>query len=255
MLRPQTEKLWNRLRAEPLLAGFVLVGGTALTLRVSHRLSEDLDFAFADGARLPRQRLNALQLALEAEGTPLARNDDAAAADEFEIAGMELHDHQQDFVASGAVKLTFFCPEPEVLRVLQKNPDEGRGPRVAELAELFALKSLLTASRSRLRDWIDLWTLLEHHGFTMKQFHDVFDRAGVPTAREIALRRLASGTTPMHDPGYEALAEADLTLPSRAALREYFAKAVQKMETEAASRAWHPPTRPEAAAHRRLPSA
>ena len=252
MLRPQTEKLWNRLRAEPLLAGFVLVGGTALALRISHRLSEDLDFAFAAGTRLPLQRLNALQLALEAEGTPLARNDDAAAADEFEIAGMELHDHQQDFVAADAVKLTFFCPEPEVRRVLDQHPDEGGGPRVAELAELFALKSLLTASRSRLRDWFDLWTLLEHHGFTMQQFHDVFDRAGVPTTREIALRRLASGTTPVHDPGYEALGAAGRALPSHAALRDYFAQAVQRMETDEARQAWIPP---RSVARRKPPSA
>ena len=240
MLRPETEKLWLRLRAEPLLAGFVLVGGTALTLHLGHRLSEDLDFVFVRGERLPRRALDALWLKLEGDGRKIVRNDDPAAADEFEIAGGDLHDFQQDFVADDAVKFSFFCPEPEVLRVLDKTSAE-HGPRLATLDELFALKSLVTASRSRLRDWLDLWTLIERRGYTMRQFHMTFDRAGVPTSRETALRRLASGTTPIHDPGYEALAAAGQRLPSPMELRKYFAAAIRRLEEDMAREAWRPP--------------
>lgn len=237
MLRPDTAKLWERLQAEPLLTGFVLVGGTALALHIGHRLSEDLDFVWQRSERLPRRAVNALQLTLESDGRKVVRNDDPAALDEFEIDGGDLHDHQQDFLVDDAVKLSFFCPEPEVLRVLEP-VGEGSGPRVTTLDELFALKSLVTASRSRQRDWFDLWTLLEHHGYGMRDFHAVFERAGVPTTRETALRRLASGTTPLHDPGYEALAVAGRTLPSLEELQGYFSKAVRELEEALADEQW-----------------
>lgn len=45
-LPAETRQLWLALMHEPLLRGFVLIGGTALTLRIGHRLSEDLDFAY-----------------------------------------------------------------------------------------------------------------------------------------------------------------------------------------------------------------
>jgi hypothetical protein len=45
LLPTATEKVWDFLRTQPALAGFVLVGGSALALRIHHRRSEDLDMA------------------------------------------------------------------------------------------------------------------------------------------------------------------------------------------------------------------
>src|ERR1019366_6872590 len=56
LLPPATEKVWNYLREQPVLAGFILAGGSALSLLIRHRLSEDLDFVCLQ-PRLPRQRL------------------------------------------------------------------------------------------------------------------------------------------------------------------------------------------------------
>ena len=50
---PETERVWKFLKDEPSLAGFVLVGGTALALRLGHRRSEDLDLI--SNALLTRQ--------------------------------------------------------------------------------------------------------------------------------------------------------------------------------------------------------
>jgi nucleotidyltransferase AbiEii toxin of type IV toxin-antitoxin system len=47
--------LWQEMRTTP--AGFVLYGGTALTLRLGHRRSEDFDF-FSTGAFEPMQLLS-----------------------------------------------------------------------------------------------------------------------------------------------------------------------------------------------------
>lgn len=228
-----TQRLWDRLRSEPQLAEFVLVGGTALTLRIDHRLSEDLDFMFAGGEQLPRPRLDQLVRRLATEGVHLQRNDDPAAVDEFEIAGMDLHRYQQDFLADGSTKVSFFVPDREAQCVLK--PGTNDGPRVAELEEVFALKSLLTAKRSRTRDWYDLWVLMENHGFTMADLRTAFDVANVPTLRETAMRRLHAGTVPLHDPGYAALEKGPHPLPTIDQLRAYFRRAVEAAEVKAAA--------------------
>ena len=53
MLPPETERLWHRLEHDPLLAGWYLIGGTALSLLIGHRQSEDLDLAWPGGGKLP----------------------------------------------------------------------------------------------------------------------------------------------------------------------------------------------------------
>jgi hypothetical protein len=57
VLSPETEKLWEFLKPDTALSGFVLVGGSALALRINHRRSEDLDLAFL-GQKLPRKALD-----------------------------------------------------------------------------------------------------------------------------------------------------------------------------------------------------
>jgi hypothetical protein len=59
LLPPDTERIWSYLKEQAGLAGFILVGGSALALRISHRLSEDLDFAWIE-SRLPLARLEAI---------------------------------------------------------------------------------------------------------------------------------------------------------------------------------------------------
>ena len=46
MLPVETERVWEFLKEQPALAGFVLIGGTALAPRIGHRRTEDLDLAY-----------------------------------------------------------------------------------------------------------------------------------------------------------------------------------------------------------------
>ena len=177
MLPPATEQVWNYLREQPSLHGFVLIGGSALALLIQHRLSEDLDFVYPQ-TRLPRQRLNTLTKLAGEAGVGFQRNDNEAAAEEFATGGMELHDYQQDFVVNGIVKVSFFTPDPPLQRVLAA-PAEAT-VRVASLSELFKAKCLVSALRSKSRDWLDLYLLLRDHGFTMRDYRAAFIEAGSP---------------------------------------------------------------------------
>ncbi len=205
MLRADTLELWRWLEGQPALQGFVLVGGSALALRLQHRVSEDLDFAWP-GVRLPRLRLDALLRLAGERGLQAQRRDDPGALDEFEIAGMDLHDYQQGFLVNGGVKLSFFAADEGLARMLA-GAEKASCARLATLDELFASKALVTAQRSKTRDWFDLYILMTQHGKTLEDMKEVFQKAGVSTQWDTTLQRLCSGQPSRHDEGYEHLIE------------------------------------------------
>src|SRR5437016_12951065 len=110
MLKPETEKVWRFLKKQPVLAGFVLLGGSALAIHLRHRFSEDLDFAYP-AARLPRPRLDALRRLAVEGGFDFQPHDDPVAVAEFANGGLDLLDYQEDFLANRIVKVSFFAPE------------------------------------------------------------------------------------------------------------------------------------------------
>lgn len=231
MLRPDTERIWHHFEHQAALAGFILIGGSAITLHISHRLSEDLDFAWT-GTRLPRAQLDTLRQISAATGITFQRDDDPAAADEFEIAGMELHDFQQDFVVGGNVKVSFFTTDEPLSRVLTGAQHET-GPRIATMDELFASKCLITATRSKSRDWFDLYFLMNGHGFTLDDFHAAFVKAGIPGQFDIAMQRLCSGRPSLNDEGFEQIAPH---APSLAEMRDFFVRQRDAYEQAVAKR-------------------
>jgi hypothetical protein len=108
LLPPETEKVWKFLAEQPSLAGFVLIGGAALVLRMAHRTSKDLDLAFPK-LDLPRAKIDELIEIAKSAGLTFEPNDNQADRDEAFNAGMELRYYQQDFVVNKAVKISFFC--------------------------------------------------------------------------------------------------------------------------------------------------
>lgn len=233
MLPAETARAWRALEKEPLLADAILVGGTALALRIQHRLSEDLDFLFPS-VRLPRTKLRACVQKLMAAGWRVAPADDAASFEEFLISGMDLHDYQQDFLLDDQTKISFFAGDAAALKLLSSAPHPS-GPRVAELQEVFALKAILSASRSKSRDWFDLYVLLRDHGFTIHHFAQAFTVAGLTTSLPTAFSRLCTGHPGNHDEGYSALLP-DAPTPEQ--LSAFFRKQRDVYEAAEAARAF-----------------
>ena len=231
MLLPTTENVWNFLREQPALAGFVLAGGSALALIIRHRRSEDLDFVYPE-TRLPRKRLDALCGLAHEAGFDFQHNDNEAAAHEFALGGLELHDYQQDFLVNGDVKVSFFTPDEALRRVLS-----GRGEakvRIATLAELFKAKSLVSAVRSKTRDWLDLYLLMRDHGFSIRDYQAAFQEAGSPAQCDTGLTRLCSGVPQRDDEGYSHLLQ---DAPSLDEITTFFRAQREKLEVESAAEA------------------
>lgn len=229
MLPPETEKTWHFLSTQRALAGFVLVGGSALALRIHHRLSEDLDLAWP-APQLPRARIDALRHSADETGFTFKRNDDETAAREFAEGGLALHDYQQDFLVHGLVKVSLFAPDPPMVRILAGQPSET-GPRLATLQEIFQTKCLVSAVRSKSRDWIDLFLLLRDHGFTLHDYAAVFAASGDEAQRAIGLSRLCSGVPQKDDEGYVHLLDR---APSLEEMKAFFVARRNEWEIETA---------------------
>lgn len=239
MLPAATEHVWHYLKEQRLLGGFVLVGGSALALRIRHRLSEDLDFAFPE-LKLPRTRLEALLRQAAEAGHDFQRDDDEAALLDFTQGGGELHDYQQDFLVNGSVKVSFFAPEAGLARVLQKPAEQT--PRIATLPELFKTKCLVSAVRSKTRDWLDLYLLMREHGFSMRDYKSAFREAGAENQCDIGLSRLCSGVPQLNDEGYAHLLTEP---PTPDQMKAFFIAQRDAVEIETAAeaaRSRNPPT-------------
>jgi hypothetical protein len=231
VLPPATEHVWSFLKDQPVLGGFVLIGGSAMALRIGHRLSEDLDFAWVE-PRLPRVRLDALRRAAEAGGFDFERQEHEAAVVEFAEAGLDILDYQQNYLVNHGVRVSFFAPERPLASVLTGAPEPK--VRVATLAELFKAKSLVSAQRSKTRDWLDLYLLLKEHGFTLQDYRAAFVEADVASQCDTGLSRLCSGVPQSDDEGYAHLLPHPPTLVE---MRAFFTARRDEFEIELASKA------------------
>ncbi|HMC28256.1 MAG TPA: nucleotidyl transferase AbiEii/AbiGii toxin family protein [Verrucomicrobiae bacterium] len=231
MLPQETEGVWHFLREQPALAGFILIGGTALALRLKHRRSEDLDLAFLE-FRLPKARLEALRHAAAQAGFDFQPDDDEAAVQEFALGGMELHDYQEDFIINSAVRVSFFVADAPLTKVLAGAPENR--VRLATLPELFKSKCLVSALRSKTRDWLDLYLLLREYGFSIRDFRQAFREAGVEEQCDIALSRLCTGVPQRDDEGYAHLLENP---PSLEEMKKFFIEQRNLLEIQCAEEA------------------
>jgi len=231
MLPPQTERVWEFLSVQPSLAGFILIGGTALAMRIKHRRSEDLDLAFPELC-LPRIRLEALRHAAIQNQFEFGPDDDESALQEFAFSGMDLHDYQQNFLVNGTVRISFFVPDAAVAKALSAEPTDR--VRVATLPELFKTKCLVSALRSKTRDWLDLYLLLREHGFTIRDFRQTFRDARVESQCDLALSRLCSGVPQRDDEGYAHLLSNP---PSIEQMKAFFIEQRNLLEIESAAEA------------------
>lgn len=231
LLPPATEAVWNVLGKSRALAGFTLVRGTALALRIRHRISEDLDFAWASG-RLPRRRILVAMEEVETAGLTYERADDPGAVEEFVDSGLDLHDYQQDFLVSGSsggTKVSFFDAHAGLVRVLVESAEDV--PRVATVREIFATKALVSAQRSRTRDWFDLYVLMRDHGFTLRDYVAAFERAKQPLGLDIGINRLCSGHPDRADEQFQMIEGAP---PSVEEMRDFFVGRRDAWERESA---------------------
>jgi predicted nucleotidyltransferase component of viral defense system len=205
----------------------VLVGGSALAMQINHRESEDLDFAWPQ-ARLPRLKLEKLKESLpEIEFQP---ETDPIRLREADDADLDLRDFMQNHVLD-ETRVQFFAPDKEERTILEAAA--GDRVNIATVEQIFAMKALVCAKRSKSRDWFDLYILMRDHGYTFDQFHQVFMDTGAKYSYDVAVSRLCSGRPPATDEGYHSLTPNP---PSIVTMNEFFTERKNAYEVATAER-------------------
>jgi len=145
-LRQETIPVFEAVSQMDAIKGLYLCGGTAQSLQMKHRKSEDLDFELL-GLRKERPMLDFSSISNEVTSVfPDCRK-------EF------LSKDQLQIFVNGNVKLSFFRPQNPV-------PELGRGfvynnIVTPSLQELLGMKLFTIAVRSAFRDYYDIYALLK----------------------------------------------------------------------------------------------
>lgn len=200
-LPPRTLAVLERLSSRSDLAGFTLIGGTALALQQGHRMSEDLDLAWTDG-ELPLQVVRKIIQELPQEN-PAIDLIDPVEKDLADDAGMYLAAHQQDWKIDG-VKVTFFTPKQRAADII----NEGSKIRIGNLDvatedTLFALKSVVLLDRTASRDLFDLWWFYNHYNKSPAETLKIMRQHDPHLSVDMHLDKIAPKRLPMTDPGFE----------------------------------------------------
>lgn len=145
------------------ISDYLLIGGTALTLSLAHRISEDLDFT------VPSKKLNKAQIAqiiayLEAKGHTAVYNTPQDQLEDAIEHGLDLDDYLQNWLVDG-VKVQFFAfcdydvDRELIAHSLQVAPRLGH-VKVADTRTIFHTKCIALTDRIKSRDIFDLWWLM-----------------------------------------------------------------------------------------------
>lgn len=124
---------------------FTLVGGTALSLQIGHRQSEDLDFIY-DGEKIP---------------TTILKREISKKFPTYKLIREE-RDYQLDFLIE-QVKVTFFSSGAVLIPFRVMNFSEKyRKINIANINIIAVLKMATLAQQNTIRDYYDLYFISKH---------------------------------------------------------------------------------------------
>lgn len=163
-LAPHTGKVFEAISKLECIKPFTLVGGTALSLQIEKRQSEDLDFMkwlFKRGEE-PDINWPAIKMELDSIGT----------ISDFEVGGFDF----AIFNFEG-VKLSFYAAPRK------KVPSMTRIPYlnnlfIADIESIGAMKMEAMLRRAKFRDYYDIYSILQAGGDINKMISAAIEHSG-----------------------------------------------------------------------------
>lgn len=188
-----------------------LAGGTALSLQIGHRMSNDLDFACTYD-RLPAFAIDQfVELLKKNHAVQLITPTSQISA--FKIqTGRNLLDYARDY-SIDRVKVTFFVigkteQQKTFYQKVEKIKNQWPFP-VLGLGGLKLAKTLVLAERVRSRDLIDVMYLMRDHDYSLPEYHHLVDTFGTNNDFEY-YKAVMTGEIPLDadDEAYTLLKES-----------------------------------------------
>lgn len=145
-LAPQTSAIFEAVSSLECIKPYVLVGGTALSLQLGTRKSEDLDFMSWRKTKNEKREVNWPEIKKELENIGTVNKTDILDLDHVE------------FIVNG-VKISFYAspnssPISHEIHLLNNI-------RLADPLSIGAMKMEVMLRRSKFRDYYDIYSLLE----------------------------------------------------------------------------------------------
>ncbi len=229
----RTAKIFSKLAKIDLMANFTLIGGTALSIQIGHRLSEDLDF-WVPAEKMSGSQIDQIVDSLRTTGSNVQLATPAWKITQAKINGQDLLSISRDYVVDG-VKLTFFSRNDAPylhFSKMSKVQDSLTAFNIMSFEAIFEMKSWLISQRIRSRDLFDLMIMLQTRAKTVRDILEAGELADVSYSREYA-KEVLLGNVPLdgNDEGFESI---DLKTNIQD-IYQYFAEQIAKYEQDVAT--------------------
>jgi len=145
-LAPHTTKIFDKITSLECIKPYFLVGGTALSLQINTRLSEDLDFMSWKSQKSEKQEVDWVTIEKE-----LANIGTMDARDIWDFDHIE-------FIISG-VKISFYASTK--LSPITKPIHTKDNLWLADIEAIGAMKMEVMLRRSNFRDYYDIYSILQ----------------------------------------------------------------------------------------------
>lgn len=153
-LTERTGKIFEAVSSLACISGYTLIGGSALSLQIGKRLSEDLDFCkWSTNLKTDRPTVDWPRIQKELETIGIIEKTDVLGFDQI------------NFIVSG-VKISFLSKQENVSPVIRLVPILNQ-IKAADLISIGAMKVEVMLRRSEWRDYYDIYSILRE-GISLK---------------------------------------------------------------------------------------
>ena len=178
-LAPHTGKLIEGVSRLECIKPFVLVGGTALSIQLKTRQSEDLDFMRWQRGKSDTLDIGwpSIQRELETIGT----------VEDVQVAGFD----QVVFLVDG-VKISFYAAPRKRIATMQEIPYLNN-IRLADVESIGVMKMEAMMRRSKFRDYYDIYSILKNGADIKKLIPLALEHSGHKLKTKGLLAMLTNG--------------------------------------------------------------
>lgn len=189
-LAPHTGRIFETISRFECIKPFTLVGGTALSLQIEKRQSEDLDFMKW------QQKNDKCEV-----DWPTIKNELESAGEvrDYEVGGF-------DFVKFNfeGVKLSFYAPPRKAVKSMQRIPYLNN-IYLADMESIGAMKMEAMLRRSKFRDYYDIFSILKEGGDLKKMIDAALEHSEHKLRTRSLFSMLTNGKLFVKENGFNEL--------------------------------------------------
>ena len=190
-LAPHTGKVFETISRLECIKPYTLVGGTAISLQLNKRQSEDLDFMKWLTKRNEKPEVAWPTIKKELESVGEIR--------EYEVGSF-------DFVSFNfeGVKLSFYAPPRKAIPTMQRIPYLNN-MFIADIESIGAMKMEAMLRRSKFRDYYDIYSILKEGKDIQKMINAALEHSSHKLRTRGLLVMLTNGSRFVKEKGFEEL--------------------------------------------------